>query len=179
MLRQLFLSFFKIGAFTFGGGYAMIPLIEREVTEKKHWIAKADFGDLLAVAQSSAGPISLNTAVFVGYKIRGFIGALAAVTGLVLPPFLIILLIAAYFPAIRQNSWVDAAFTAMRPAVVALMLWPVVSLAREIHSGLMVVVAIVALGIWGLHCSPIVFLLMGAGAGLLHAHLRKQRKAKP
>ena len=100
---QLFRTFFRISAFTFGGGYAMIPLMEREVTERNGWIAKADFLDLLAIAQTSPGPISLNTAIFVGYKTRGLSGALAALAGLVLPPFVIILLIAIFFPRIQHH----------------------------------------------------------------------------
>ena len=170
MLGKLFLSFFRIGAFTFGGGYAMIPLIEREVTEKHNWVKPQDFLDLLAVAQSSPGPISLNTAVFVGYKMRGFAGAFSAMLGLVLPSFLIILLIAMYFPKIQHNAWITAAFRAMRPAVVALMLWPVISLARQIHPALLAVVVLVARGVWGMHLSPILLILLAAGVGALHAY---------
>lgn len=180
MLGKLFLSFFRIGAFTFGGGYAMIPLIEREVTEKQEWVERKDFIDLLALAQSSPGPISLNTAVFVGFKMRGFAGALAALLGMVLPSFLIILLIAIYFPKIQHNAWVTAAFRAMRPAVVALMLWPVISLSRQIHPVLLIVVIIVALGVWGLHLSPVILILLAAIVGALHARkLIHSKEKKP
>lgn len=180
ILWQLFHTFFRIGAFTFGGGYAMIPLIEREVTEKHPWIERKDFLDLLAVAQSSPGPISLNTAVFVGYKMRGFAGALSAMLGLVLPSFLIILLIAVYFPKIQHNVWVSAAFRAMRPAVVALMLWPVISLARQIHPALLAVVVLVALGVWGLQLSPILLILLAAAVGAAYTrHTLKAKEGKP
>lgn len=179
LLWQLFRTFFRIGAFTFGGGYAMIPLIEREVTEKQHWVERPAFLDLLALAQSSPGPISLNTAVFVGYKMRGFAGAMAAMLGIVLPSFLIILLIATYFPKVQQNPWVTAAFRAMRPAVVALMLWPVLSLSRQIHPALLLVVAAVALSVWGLHLSPILLILTGAAVGALHTwRLLRSREDK-
>ncbi|MCR5189810.1 MAG: chromate transporter [Bacteroidales bacterium] len=168
---KLFRTFFRISAFTFGGGYAMIPLMEREVTERNGWIAKADFLDLLAIAQTSPGPISLNTAIFVGYKTRGLSGALAALAGLVLPPFVIILLIAIFFPRIQDHPVVEAAFAGMRPAVLALMLWPVISLARQIHPALIAAVLAVAAGIWFLSLSPIWFLAAGAAVGLLHTHL--------
>ena len=92
MLFKLFITFFKIGLFTFGGGYAMIPLIEREVIEKKRWIEKKDFLDMLVLAQSAPGPIAVNTAVFVGYKTAGVMGAIMATLGTVLPSFIIILL---------------------------------------------------------------------------------------
>ena len=84
-LLKIFYSFFKIGLFTFGGGFAMIPLIEREVIERRRWIAKEDFVDMLVLAQSAPGPIALNAAVFAGYKVRGFVGAMAAVLGVVIP----------------------------------------------------------------------------------------------
>ena len=93
----LFWSFLKIGAFTFGGGYAMISLIEREVIERRRWIDCDEFLELLTLAQSVPGPISLNTSVFVGYKMKGYAGAIAAVAGAVLPSFIIIILIAIYF----------------------------------------------------------------------------------
>ena len=86
----LFTSFLKIGAFTFGGGFAMIPLIEREMIDRRGWIERTDFLELLTLAQSAPGPIALNTAVFVGYKIAGYRGALSAVTGVVLPSFIIL-----------------------------------------------------------------------------------------
>lgn len=113
-LHTIFLSFFKIGLFTFGGGYAMLPLIERELIAKRKWIEQKEFLDLLTLAQSVPGPIAVNTSVFVGYKVRGFGGAVAALLGAVLPSFVIILAIALFFADIRQNPVVDAAFKGMR-----------------------------------------------------------------
>ena len=100
-LHTIFLSFFKIGLFTFGGGYAMLPLIERELIAKRKWIEQKEFLDLLTLAQSVPGPIAVNTSVFVGYKVRGFGGAVAALLGAVLPSFVIILAIALFFADIR------------------------------------------------------------------------------
>lgn len=132
-LHTIFLSFFKIGLFTFGGGYAMLPLIERELIAKRKWIEQKEFLDLLTLAQSVPGPIAVNTSVFVGYKVRGFGGAVAALLGAVLPSFVIILAIALFFADIRQNPVVDAAFKGMRPAVVALIIGPVISLPGAWH----------------------------------------------
>ena len=154
MLFQLFYSFLKIGLFTFGGGYAMIPLIEREVITNKKWIAESEFLELL-------------TSVFVGYKMRGYAGALAAISGVVLPSFVIILLVAIFFSDIRHNPVVDAAFRAMRPAVVALIVAPVVGLARGMRPWLVAVSAATALAVWWLGISPVYLLIAGAAAGLL------------
>jgi chromate transporter len=167
MLWSLFISFLKIGAFTFGGGYAMVHLIEREVIESRGWVAREDFLDLLTLAQSAPVPIALNTAVFVGYRICGLRGALVALAGIVLPAFSIILLVAIFFADIRDNQYVDAAFKAMRPAVVALIVAPIVGLAKSMNYWLWIVAAVTALAIWYVGFSPIYVLIAGAVAGLL------------
>lgn len=166
-LSTLFVSFFKIGAFTFGGGYAMIPLIEREVIDRRKWVEPNEFLDLLTLAQSVPGPVSLNTAVFIGYRLRGIQGALATLLGSILPSFVIMLAIALFFSDIRHNPIIDAAFRGMRPAVVALIVGPVISLARGMHRSLYIVVAAAALVIWGLGWSPILVLVAGAACGIL------------
>lgn len=165
-LRTIFVSFFKIGLFTFGGGYAMIPLIEREVIDNRRWVERREFLDLLTLAQSVPGPISLNTSVFVGYKMRGLRGATAALLGTILPSFVIILIIALFFANIRHNPVVDAAFKGMRPAVVALIIGPVISLARGMHWSMLFVIAGTALAVWYLGWSPIYILLAAALTGI-------------
>lgn len=167
MLWRLFISFLKIGAFTFGGGYAMVPLIEREVIDSRGWVAREEFLDLLTIAQSAPGPIALNTAVFVGYRIAGLWGALTALSGIVLPAFTIILLVAIFFADIRQNIYVDAAFKAMRPAVVALIVAPIMGLAKSINPWLLIVSVATAVAIWWFGFSPVYVLLAGAVVGLL------------
>lgn len=167
-MLQLFLSFLKIGAFTFGGGYAMIPIIEHEVIDRRSWIGRQEFLDLLTLAQSAPGPISLNTAVFVGYKLRGLGGALAAIAGIILPSFVIILLIALFFAEIRHNEWVDAAFRGMRPAVVALIVAPVLSLSRGMHRAMYLLIAATALAVWALGWSPMLILALGGIGGIVY-----------
>jgi chromate transporter len=168
-LLEIFWSFMKIGAFTFGGGYAMIPLIQHEVIVRRRWLDDTTFSDLLTLAQAAPGPISLNTAVFVGYKQRGYGGALAAVLGVVLPSFFIILAVALFFAGMRDNVWVDAAFRGMRPAVVALIVAPIVGLARGMHWTLISVAAATSLVVWYFGISPVWLLIAGAIAGVLWA----------
>ena len=171
-LLEIAWSFLKIGAFTFGGGYAMIPLIQHEVINKRKWLSEREFSDLLTLAQAAPGPISLNTAVFVGYKQRKYLGSLAAILGVVLPSFVIILVVAMFFANVRHNHWVDAAFKGMRPAVVALIVAPIVGLARGMHWVLIGVAAATALVVWYVGISPVYILFAGGVVGVLLAALR-------
>ena len=174
-LFTLFRSFFKIGLFTFGGGYAMIPLIEAEIIDRRKWLARDEFLELLTLAQSAPGPIAINTSVFIGYKVRGIRGAAASALGAVMPSFLTILTIAVFFAEVRHNAVVDAAFKGMRPAVVALIGVPTLSLARGMHPALIGVVILSALAVWWFGFSPIYLLVAGAAAGILWAtRIRKE-----
>ena len=163
---QLFLAFLQIGAFSFGGGYAAMPLIQAQVIDKYGWLTVADFTDLITISQMTPGPIAINTSVFVGYKMRGLKGAVAALLGSVLPSFVIILAIALLFADIRHNPVVDAAFKGMRPAVVALIVVPVISLARGMHWAMFAVIAASALAVWYLGWSPIYILIAAAAIGI-------------
>ena len=166
-LFEIFWSFLKIGAFTFGGGYAMIPLIQHEVINNHRWLSDREFVELLTIAQAAPGPIALNTAVFVGYKYRGYWGAVSAVLGVVIPSFTIILFVAIFFASMRDNRWVDAAFKGMRPAVVALIVAPIVGLTKGLHWVLIAVAAATALLVWYFGFSPIWVLIAGAIGGVL------------
>lgn len=121
MLWTIFITFFKIGAFTFGGGYAMIPLIEREMVEGKGWINREDIVDILAVSQSLPGAIAINSATFIGYKIAGMAGAISATLGVILPSVIVITVIASVFVAFKENMIVQKVFAGIRSAVVALI----------------------------------------------------------
>ena len=124
----LFLTFFKIGAFTFGGGYAMLPLIQREIVEKRKWITNDDILEVVAIAESTPGPIAVNSATFVGYRTGGFSGALLATLGVVLPSFVIILIVAKCYAisfVLREFESLKAvqyAFSGIRAGVLALVL---------------------------------------------------------
>jgi chromate transporter len=121
-ILEMFISFLKIGAFTFGGGYAMIPLIEEEVVKNKKWIEKEEFIDILVVSQSLPGALAVNCSIFLGYKIGGVIGGIMALLAVVLPSFLIIIIIAAFFMQFRDNYYVNAAFKGITAAVPMLVL---------------------------------------------------------
>ena len=120
-LLPLFLTFLKIGAFTFGGGYAMIPLIQREVVDEKHWIGEDDILEIVAIAESTPGPIAINAATFIGYRVGGFFGALLATLGVVLPSFLIIAAISYVLDAFGHLRAVKYAFFGIRAGVLALL----------------------------------------------------------
>ena len=143
-LLKIFLTFFKIGAFTFGGGYAMIPLIQKEAVENHHWVEDEDILDIVAIAESTPGPIAINAATFVGYRVKGFAGALAATFGVVLPSFVVILTISYVLQQFRDLKVVDYAFRGIRVGVLVLMLKALIKMFKTNRKG------IVAYGIMGL-----------------------------
>ncbi|MBQ7971768.1 MAG: chromate transporter [Clostridia bacterium] len=120
-IRRLLFIFLKIGAFTFGGGYAMIPLIQKEVVENEQWITDDDILEIVAIAESTPGPIAINSATFVGYRVAGFWGAFFATFGVVFPSFAIILLISAILNEFKDNKIVQYAFNGIRAGVLALI----------------------------------------------------------
>ena len=171
---SLFATFFKIGAFTFGGGWAMISIIEREVVDKHRWIKKEEFLDLLAVAQSLPGILAVNIATAVGERIRGIRGSIVAAAGTILPSFLIILAIAIFLTPdiIKNNRVISAIFMGIRPAVVALIIAPVLTSAKaaKLQWKTVWIPFVVALMIWldfGLISNPIFFIVLGGLGGFL------------
>ena len=167
---ELFLVFFKIGAFTFGGGYAMIPLIRNEVVNRKLWLNDDEFMDMLALAQSAPGPISLNTALFVGNKQLGFKGSLFCGLGIILPSFIIILIIAVLFTQFKENPVIESIFKGIRPAVVALIAAPLLGLSKSAGVNLknIWIPIIVALAVWLLKISPVYIILVAILSGVLY-----------
>ena len=131
LLRQLLFVFFKIGLFTFGGGYAMIPLIEREVVETKGWIDEERMMDILAISEGTPGPIAINMATFVGYHTAGIWGSVLATAGVVLPSVIIILILSGIYTAFRSNIWVGYAFTGIKSAVCVLLINNIIKLSKQ------------------------------------------------
>lgn len=121
-LFQIFLTFFKIGAFTFGGGYAMIPLIQKETVETHKWVTDDDILEIIAIAESTPGPIAINSATFVGYRAAGVLGSVCATLGVVLPSFVIILLLSFVLRQFQQLQAVRYAFEGIRAGVLALLM---------------------------------------------------------
>lgn len=177
LFLQLFTCFFKIGAFTLGGGYAMLPLIQQEIVDKKKWIDANEFLELLALAQSAPGPIAVNTAVFVGYKIMGLAGVLATVLGSITPSFVIILIIAMYLKDFRKYHWVEAAFKALRPAVVALILVPVINNSKKFKKSVVpyAIAIISALLVARFGISPVYIIIAAALLGLCIGIIKEKR----
>ncbi|MCM1005060.1 MAG: chromate transporter [Prevotella sp.] len=181
-LSSLLLSFLKIGAFTFGGGWAMISIIEREIVDKHAWIRRDEFLDLLALAQSLPGILAVNISVAVGDKTRGRIGAVAAALGTILPSFLIILAIAIFLTPdlIKNNRTLSAIFMGIRPAVVALIIAPVISSAKAAKLTLktfwipVLVALMISLNI-GIISNPIVYIVLGGLGGYLHFRYTQTR----
>ena len=182
---QLFATFFKIGAFTFGGGWAMLSLIEKEIVDKRGWIDRTEYLDLIAVSQSLPGILAVNVSVAVGDKLRGMKGAVTASLGTILPSFMIILCIAIFLTPdlIKENETLSAVFKGIRPAVVALIVAPVISSARSAGIGWRTVIipVAVALLIWSklpIVSSPILYILLGGIGGWwwLSRHLRNLRE---
>ena len=132
---SLFLIFMKIGLFTFGGGYAMIPLIQRETVDNKKWISDKDILDIVAIAESTPGPIAINAATFIGYRVGGFLGAMAATVGVVLPSFTIIAAISYVLAAFQNVVWIQYAFNGIRAGVLALIVKALWSMYKQSPKG--------------------------------------------
>lgn len=151
-LRTIFWSFFKIGALLFGGGYAMLPLLEREVTEHRKWCTKEEMVDTFALAQLIPGVVAINTSMFVGHRLRGWRGTIAAMLGIITVPIIVILAYAAAFDYFREAQWLAHATAGLRPAVAGMMLGMAYTLFRRTGTtvlgvGVTVVVAFLVLGL--------------------------------
>ncbi len=172
---ESFKTFFKIGAFTLGGGYAMIPIIESEVVDKHRWIERKEFLDIIAVAQSCPGVFAINVSVFVGYRLRKVSGAICTALATALPSFLIILAIAMFFHRFEDNEVVAAMFRGIRPAVVALIAAPTFSLARSARITFTNcwIPIVSALLIWRIGVNPILIILVAGIGGFLYGSLVK------
>lgn len=175
---QLFLSFLKIGAFTFGGGYAMIPLIQKEVVENKKWLTDEDISDVIAIAETTPGPIAINAATFVGYKTKGIKGALAATLGVVLPSFFIIILITVAFQKYMQNEIVANAFWGIRIAVIALMTKAFITMYKQCpKNAISYGVAFLAFVLVGIFKISVFWVVLGAALiGILYNQVKAGAK---
>ncbi|MCC8038442.1 MAG: chromate transporter [Bacteroidales bacterium] len=188
MLFNLFITFCKIGAFTFGGGWAMISIIEKEIVDKHKWLKRDEFLDLLAVAQALPGILAVNIAAAVGDKIRGRAGSVCAALGTIMPSFLIILAIAIFLTPdmIKNNPIVSRIFMGIRPAVVALIIAPVINSARAAKISwrtiwIPVVTALLIWSQWTFISNPILFIILGGLGGYLwftRHNLNKNKEAR-
>ena len=177
-LFDLFWTFCKIGALTFGGGYAMLPLIQREIVENKKWSTEKEILDYYAVGQCTPGVIAVNTATFIGYKLRGIIGGIVATLGVIFPSIVIILIIAAFLQNFADLAIVQSAFAGIRDAVVALIITTVVKLIKSsIKDYLGVIIAIIAFVISAfIGLSPVYVVIAAALTGFISKGLRGDKK---
>lgn len=178
-LWQVFFSFFRIGAFTFGGGYAMIPLIQNQAVEKHHWVTDDDILEIIAIAESTPGPIAINSATFVGYKAAGVFGSVCATLGVVIPSFVVILTISAVLQHFNSYPAVQYAFMGIRAGVLALLVKALWTMFKKSPKGwfsyVMMAVAFILTAIFHIN---VIFVIIGcAVAGVVSSFYLKRREA--
>jgi len=169
-LFNILLTFLKVGAFTFGGGYAILPVIRQEVVFTRKWVSEDVFADILIITQGMPGQLALNSAIQIGVRLRGTVGGLVAALGVTAPSVIILLIIAAWlYPLYRDNQYVHAVFYGLRPAVVALIAAAAIKLGREILHGIrgIILCAILLVAAIVSQVHPILLLVAGGVAGLL------------
>lgn len=179
-LWQLFIAFVKIGGFTFGGGYAMLPMLQKEIVEKKNWATSDDLMDYFAIGQCTPGVIAVNTATFVGYKIKGIIGGIVATFGVIFPSLVIITVIAAFLQNFQDYVYVQYAFGGIRAAVVALILSSVIKISKksvvDIATG--IIFAVVTILSIFTDLSPAIFVVVAGICGIIIKGCRKDSENK-
>ncbi|MBR3411193.1 MAG: chromate transporter [Bacteroidales bacterium] len=175
---ELFYSFLKIGTFTIGGGYAMIPLMEQELVDRRHWMSRDEFLDQLALSQSMPGVLAVNMATGLGYRLRGLRGAISAIAGNILMPIIFILILAILFRHFRENVIVERFFMGVRPAVVALIAAPVFRLAQsaKITWATCWIPILSALLIWLFDVSPILIILAAVALGFAYGRIKMKNR---
>lgn len=169
ILLELFFTFAKVGVMTFGGGYAMLPILQREVVESKKWATEDELTDYFAIGQCTPGVIAVNTATFIGQKLGGILGGIVATLGVVFPSLVIISLLAGIIEAFSHIVWVQYAFGGIRVCVCVLILNAVVKLLKKsvIDIPTAIIFAIVALGSIILDVEPVIFVLLAAVSGIV------------
>jgi len=181
-LLTLFLSVFKISAFTFGGGYVIVPLMRRRFSEELKWVAPEEMMDMIAIGQSAPGPIAVNTSILLGYRLMGLKGALVSVLGTALPPLIVLTVISMFYDAFRESAWVAALLNAMRAgvaAVIADVVWTLAGGVFRKRRALPVALMVAAfLAVWAFKVSVVLVLLACGLAGFLDAWLRARRGGK-
>ena len=174
MYTQLFTTFAKIGSFTLGGGYAMVPVMQKEIVDKKGWLASDEFMDILAVSQATPGLFAMNMASHIGYKLKGALGGIVGALAVALPSIIAILLIAMFFQAFKDNIYVEKIFMGVRPAVVALIAAPCFSMARtaKINRYNIWIPVVAALLICAFGVSPIWVILAAGIGGFIYGRIK-------
>lgn len=180
MLFQLFITFLKIGLFTFGGGYAMIPLIKEEVVEKKKWITEEEMLEIIAVAETTPGPIAINMATYIGYKNKKVLGSLCTTLGVVLPSLIIIILISLIYNSFIENIYVKYAFIGIKCAVAILILKAGINMIIKAEKKILpiillvlTIIAMICIELFKLNFSTIFIILIGGIIGIIAGSIKK------
>ena len=183
LILTLFLTFFKIGAFTFGGGYAMLNLLENEFVSKRSWLTKDEFLDMLAIAESTPGPIAINSATFIGYKTAGATGSAFATLGVVLPSFIIIYVISLFLDTFLTFTLVASAFKGIQACVVYLIGSVGIKLLKQMDKKPLpiaimscVLVCLITLSLFAIKFSSIIYILISGALGVIAFYSKKQAK---
>ena len=169
ILIKLFLAFLKIGTFSFGGGYAMIPFIQKEIVEKNTWISLSDFIDIIGISQMTPGPVAINSATFVGYKVNGVIGSIFATIGVVTTSFILVIIANRTLEKFKESKVIKAALTGMRPVLIALILKATIDLAKESYLDLksVVIATIIGVVLFKKNINPILAIVASGLLGLM------------
>ncbi|BDR63537.1 chromate transporter [Clostridium tetani] len=168
-LVLLFWSFLKIGAFSFGGGYAMLPLIEREIVNNRSWISFQEFSDIIGISQMTPGPIAINSATFVGYKIAGVWGSVAATLGVVTVSFILVFIASHYLIKFKESKIMKSALLGMRPALIGLIVSAFLSLSKGVYhdiKSIIIAIIILTLLLWD-KIHPIIVIIISAVLGII------------
>ncbi|MCD8373329.1 MAG: chromate transporter [Clostridia bacterium] len=173
LLAKLFFTMMKIGLFTFGGGYAMLALLENEFVSKKGWIEKDEFADMVAIAESTPGPIAINASTYIGYKVAGFFGSLCATIAVCIPSFIIIYIISIFFDAFLSLTYVAYAFKGIQVCVVYMILSAGIKMLKNLKKKpldiillVVTVVVMVAFSVFAVNFSAVFYILIGGAVGL-------------
>ncbi|MBQ0059769.1 MAG: chromate transporter [Lachnospiraceae bacterium] len=179
-LLKLFLAFAKVGVMTFGGGYAMLPILQREIVENNHWATNEDLTNYFAIGQSTPGVIAVNTATFIGHKERGILGGIAATLGVVFPSLIIITLLAGLISHFADNIYVQKAFNGIRICVCVLILNAIVKLWKSAIKGAMsfIIFLLAVLAVLILDASPVILVVCGIVIGVIYELINSRKAVK-
>ncbi|GAB6169017.1 chromate transporter [Clostridium carnis] len=169
MIVRLFIAFFKIGAFSFGGGYAMLPFIEREIVTNNSWINISEFMDIIGISQMTPGPVAINSATFVGYKVSGILGSIAATLGVVITSFILVSIVSRVLSTFKNSVIVKSALMGMRPVLIALIISAFLRLAKESYLDLksLIITSIIGVVLISKKVHPILVIVLAAVLGFI------------
>ena len=169
ILLKLLFTFFKIGLFSFGGGYAMIPFMQREIIEKHQWLSSSEFVDIIGISQMTPGPVSVNSATFVGYKVGGVVGSIFATLGITVISFILVSIASKAIDKFKESKYLKAALLGMRPVLIALIINAFISLAKDAYVDVKSIIVTLIVGgcLFSIKIHPIVIIVLAGLLGII------------